>query len=146
MGKKLEELHPVAMVAAVSAVAALKDAGILFAITSTRRTWEEQFALYAQGRKSLDEVNVLRDKAKMPRIKEVDNTYVVTNCDGIKIKSRHQSGRAIDVVPADERGNPHWPPPYDGRWGKIAWVMKRFGFSWGGDWIQFRDLPHYEIN
>lgn len=145
MGKLLEELHPVALKKAVEAVAILKDKGIKFAITSTRRTMYEQIALYAQGRRPLVTVNELRDRAKMRRITEAENAYTVTNCDGVKVLSRHQGGKAIDIVPATDRGNPIWPPPSDARWEEIAAVMKGCGFAWGGDWPQFPDYPHYEI-
>jgi len=131
--------------AAVTAVQILRDKKIPFVVTSTRRTAEEQAAYYAQGRRTLESVNLLRDKAKMPRITAAENGYVVTNCDGVKVKSRHQGGKAIDVVPANERGNPVWPPKDDKRWCEIAAVMKACGFEWGGEWVQFPDLPHYEM-
>lgn len=60
-------------------------------VTHGQRTPEYQFSLYKQGRKEINGVW------------EIDNRKeVVTNCDGINIKSRHNitplSG-AVDVVP-----------------------------------------------
>ena len=111
--------------------------------TSTRRTVDEQIAYYAQGRTTIDLVNLLRQKAGLPKLPAVENTYTVTNCDGINTLSNHQSGKAIDVVPV-EGGRAVWPPPTDSRWGKIAVYMEGQGFKWGGRWKNI-DLPHYEL-
>lgn len=47
-------------------------------ITFVDRTMEEQFALYAQGRRSLAEVNLLRKRAGMAPITENANGHKVT--------------------------------------------------------------------
>jgi hypothetical protein len=81
----------------------------------------------------------------------VENAYTVTNADGVKYKSNHQSGRALDVVPVNAAGNPEWPGAEDPRWQMIAAVFKSQGFKWGGDWTKAvngidPDLPHYEMS
>jgi hypothetical protein len=86
----------------------------------------------------------------MPPISAAENAYTVTNADGVHDKSNHQSGRALDVVPANANGNPVWPEPADPRWEEIAAIFKSQGFSWGGDWTRAKDgidpdLPHYEM-
>lgn len=113
-------------------------------VTSTLRTQDEQAALYAQGRSELSVVNALRSKAGMRPIGDKENGYTVTKCDGVIHKSNHQSGRALDVVPADINGNPVWPGPSDKRWAMISEAGKAAGFKWGGDWAVFPDRPHYE--
>lgn len=153
MSKRLEDLQPDVMFKAKAAIAILEQYGIPYMVTSTLRTEAEQKALYAQGREPLEKVNALRVAAGMRPIvpypgvdhkMHSDNEYPVTNADGVKNKSNHQGGRAIDVVPT-ENGNPVWPPLSDPRWAKIADVFRGQGFKWGGDWLKFPDPPHYEL-
>lgn len=146
MSKKLEDLNPSVLFKAVHGINMLRDRGIPFVVTSTKRTADEQYAYWLQGRAELGMVNEARRIAGMGPITEGENERTVTNCDGVTFKSRHQSGRALDIVPADARGNPVWPPADDSRWGKIAECMKVAGFVWGGEWVSFLDLPHYEIS
>ncbi len=145
MSTKLTDLMPDVQGKAQLAVEALKAAGIPYAVTSTLRTEAEQAALYSQGRDALLTVNQLRSTAGLPPIGAADNTYTVTNADGVRYKSNHQGGRALDVVPLNAAGNPSWPAGSDPRWAQIAKVMKSFGFAWGGDWPRFPDYPHYEM-
>lgn len=143
MSRKLEDLLPKVCAAATRAIADLHSRGINVIVTSTLRTLDEQKALYAQGRKSLEEVNALRQKAGLYRLVESENKYTVTNADGVKHKSNHQGGAALDVVP-EQGGRPVWPTASDPRWKQIAGVFKKYGFEWGGDWKDFPDLPHYQ--
>jgi hypothetical protein len=113
-------------------------------VTSTLRTEAEQVALFAQGREPLESVNAKRAAAGMRLIKEAENKYTVTRCDGIIHKSNHQGGRALDVVPAGAGGNPIWPPGSDPRWEMIGKAGEEAGFEWGGRWDD-PDLPHHEI-
>lgn len=145
MGTSIDLLKPSVQDLVYQAIAIMKAQSVQFAITSTLRTEAEQQALYAQGRKPLDVVNQYRVTANMPLIGPGENTYTVTNCDGIKIKSNHQGGTAIDIVPLDKNGNPCWPDKSDSRWQQIAIIMKAVGFQWGGDWAKFPDYPHYEL-
>lgn len=146
MSRRIDDLVPRALFKAAAALAVLKRAGEPVVVTSTLRTADEQAALYAQGRKPLDEVNRLRATAKMRPLPEAENKYTVTHCDGIVKKSNHQSGRALDVVPANAKGDPIWPGADDPRWGWIAEAFKEQGFVWGGDWTRpHTDRPHYEL-
>jgi len=95
------------------------------------RSLGEQQGLYAQGR-------------------TIDGN-IVTNCDGVEKRSKHQDGYAVDVVP--------WPVDWKdfnrirtfGWYVKgIAQMLKRCGkidndIRWGGDWHRFVDYPHFEI-
>ena len=143
MSRRLEDLLPRVAAAAARAIADLKARGVPVVVTSTLRTLEEQKALYAQGRKSLEEVNELRKVAGLYRLVASENSYTVTNADGVKHKSNHQSGKALDAVP-EQGGNPVWPPASDIRWKQIAGVFQQHGFAWGGEWKDLPDLPHYE--
>lgn len=158
MSNKISDLRPAAASMAADAGKRLDAKGIRYCDTSTLRTEKEQAALYAQGRESIGAVNIKRRWAGMHQLPEKENTYTVTNCDGVKTKSRHQGGTAIDRVPADEKGNPLWPPASDPRWKQIAAEMVVVGFRWGGDWDGdgktrydgdldevMADFPHYEL-
>jgi peptidoglycan LD-endopeptidase CwlK len=150
MSTRLDFLTEPTQVAAARAIVNLKAAGVPYAVTYTYRTAQEQAALYAQGRKPLDEVNHERDLAGMAPIDNDQNGYVVTQCDGIPTaqggtgRSPHQLGTAIDVVPLGDNG-PIWPGPDDPRWMQIASYFKAQGFEWGGDWNGWKDLPHYQM-
>ncbi len=143
MSQRLVDLNPETYFLANEALAELQELEIPHAVTSTKRTEAEQAALYAQGRAKLEVVNAKRQFAEMRKITDKENQYTVTNCDGVKIKSNHQSGDALDVVPL-EGSRPVWPGPTDPRWQDIARVMLKHGFEWGGQWVKFPDYPHYQ--
>jgi peptidoglycan L-alanyl-D-glutamate endopeptidase CwlK len=150
MSNKIADLKQPARDMATESGRLLKLAGIPYVDTSTLRTDAEQIALHAQGREPLDEVNRLRKIAGMRGLPAKENNWTVTNCDGVKTKSNHQSGLAVDRVPADAKGNPIWPHPSDPRWMQIATVMEACGFKWGGRWTKEKDgidpdMPHYEM-
>jgi peptidoglycan L-alanyl-D-glutamate endopeptidase CwlK len=102
-------------------------------VVSGLRTVQEQQLLYAQGR-------------TMPG-------PIITNIDGVNKLSRHQSGRAVDVVPYPIDWNDR------DRFYHFAGYVKGIALSmgirvvWGGDWDSdyvlddqsFYDLPHYEL-
>ncbi|GLI54765.1 hypothetical protein PM10SUCC1_02800 [Propionigenium maris DSM 9537] len=108
--------------------AALAEGNVDFTITSGFRTKQEQQTLYAQG----------RTKAGKR----------VTNCDGVKKKSYHQTGKAIDFIPY----------PFDNDWNdteqfrqvgeELLRVGQLLGYncSYGGHWKLFEDWPHFQIN
>lgn len=93
-----------------------------FGITSGKRTAEEQNALFKQGASQLD---------------------------GYARKSRHQSGKAIDFVVYDESGKVTWGWSY---YERTSWAFKQASrelgipIIWGGDWTNFKDGPHIELD
>ena len=141
MSIKIEDLDPQMQVKVRTFLSLIP---IPYVVTSTLRTIAEQQALHAQGRKSLVEVNALRTIAGMRLIGDKENGYTVTNCDGIFKRSNHQSGRAIDVVPAGIGGRAIWPPASDVRWEMLGKAGEEAGLSWGGRWV-IPDLPHSEM-
>lgn len=143
VSNRLIELNAETYFLANAAIEELRRLGIDHAVISTKRTVDEQAALYSQGRERLEVVNEKRQLARMPKISEKENAYTVTNCDGVRAKSNHQSGNALDIVPV-ENHRPIWPNPSDPRWQQIADVMVKHGFEWGGTWPQFPDYPHYQ--
>lgn len=102
--------------------------GLEFIILETLRPFERQEALYAQGR-----------TAPGP---------IVTNA--LPGSSFHQYGLALDGG-IKYKGKPFsWSWPNDPKlWAgmkRIAELAKRHGIAWGGEWIKFRDLPHFQAS
>lgn len=86
------------------------------------RTAEYQALLYARGR------------TKPGRI--------VTNCDGYRKRSNHQSGLAADLAPF-KNGRPDWKCPIE-HWEYLGHLARSHGLTWGGDWETLKDMPHVE--
>ena len=64
------------------------------------------------------------------------------------MNSRHLTGHAIDIAPyIDGTIRWDWPPFYE-----LARAMKQaadeFGIDleWGGDWVSFKDGPHFQLS
>ncbi len=91
--------------------------GLRLRVTETYRTVERQKELYAQGRTT---------KGK-----------IVTNCDGVKNMSIHQTRRAFDVC--NTVGDPYNKSILS----KAGQVGTELGFIWGGSWGW--DSPHFEL-
>lgn len=91
-----------------------------FAITCGTRTLKEQQALYPKA----------------------------SNCDGIKKRSKHQDGLAIDFMAFDENSKGTWKMEY---YEAIADAFKQAAkeldipITWGGDWSSLVDGPHIEL-
>ena len=111
------------------------EKGIGFFVTQTLRTVQEQEAYYAQGRRVLEIVNNLRDKAGLAPIIENGNKIVTHT-----IHSKHLEGKAFDIAMLLH--------------GKVAWSNYLFdkagpvgesgGLEWGGRWAR-KDRPHFQL-
>lgn len=70
-----------------------------------------------------------------------------SKCDGYKHKSKHQSGVAFDIYGYVE-GKATWDKEILTSIAehilKVAANM-RISLTWGGDWKNFKDMPHFEI-
>jgi peptidoglycan L-alanyl-D-glutamate endopeptidase CwlK len=80
----------------------------------------------------------------------------VTQLDGFKKKSYHQSGNAFDIFIYDEHGA-CWA--CRDKYKDVAVLIKeefklmqqecifdeKEKLEWGGDWIRFKDIPHFQI-
>lgn len=115
--QKIQTLESDTAKKAIAFLNAAEKEGILLRVIAAKRTWEEQNALYAQGRTKPGKV--------------------VTNARGGE--SMHNFGLAIDVVEI-KNGEPLWT---NDRWAKIGQIGKSVGFEWGGDW-RFTDKPHFQ--
>lgn len=124
--KKLEGLHPQLQNFFKELI---KVSPYDFGITHGVRTAEEQNKLYQQGR-------------TVPG-------KIVTNCDGYKLKSNHQAktdgfGYAGDIAILINN-KITWEEKYYKELANSARdLMQKYNIEWGGDWKNFKDLPHFE--
>ncbi|WP_319004488.1 M15 family metallopeptidase [Halobacillus litoralis] len=123
-------LHPTVEEKKEKLVSAVKDKGIRMVITEGHRTEERQEELYQQGR------------SKEGR--------VVTHAR--PGESYHNYGLAIDFALQTPGGNLIWDMEYDGNdngkadWMEVVDTAKGMGFHWGGDWKNFQDYPHLQMD
>lgn len=150
MSRRIDKLLPVAQLHLNAAIAEMVEKKVSHFINSTLRTEDEQAAYWAQSRFPLEEVNARRKKVGFYLLTEEENKHSVTNADGVKNKSLHQSGRAVDILPLDSKGRPFWPNNDSKLWIAIAEIMENHGFEWGGRWTKEKDgiapdCPHYQL-
>jgi peptidoglycan L-alanyl-D-glutamate endopeptidase CwlK len=122
--RNIDDLHPKVAAMCRELIARCDDAGIDIIITSTYRDHDSQRELYAQGR------------AKPGR--------KVTNARAGY--SWHNWRLAFDVVPL-RAGKPVWGTTGDDLtlWQTIGKIGKEIGLEWAGDWVSFREYPHFQF-
>lgn len=114
--RSLDELVPGCAERARHLIARAEIAGIGLLVTSTLRTWDEQDALFAQGR--------TRPGKR------------VTDARGGQ--SWHNFGRALDVA-FMVGGRVTW----DGPWQTVGVIGEAIGLEWGGRFPK-PDRPHFQ--
>ena len=117
--RNLDDLVPPAKQRAEAFIAAAKAKGIDLLVTSTYRDNESQDALYAQGRTTPGNV-VTKAKAG---------------------QSWHNWRCALDVVPL-VNGKAIWDDP--ALWKQVGEIGKSCGLEWAGDWVTFKEFPHFQ--
>ena len=120
ISRKIEDLHPHVQTLCEKFIAECKKSGIDILITCTYRDIEAQNALYAQGR-------------TIPG-------NIVTDARGGQ--SYHQYHVAFDTVPVRD-GKPQWDD--EQLWLSIGHIGKSCGLEWAGDWIHFKEKPHFQF-
>ena len=100
-------------------IAAAAAAGIAIKIISGTRTYEEQNALYEQGRSTPGRI--------------------VTNARGGY--SNHNFGIAFDIGVFEGGRYLDESPAYK----TVGALGKQLGLEWGGDWKSIQDEPHFEL-
>ena len=100
-------------------IAAAATAGITIKIISGTRTYEEQNALYEQGRSTAGRI--------------------VTNARGGY--SNHNFGIAFDIGVFEGGRYLDESPAYK----TVGALGKQLGLEWGGDWKSIQDEPHFEL-
>lgn len=104
--------------------------GMVVVITDGFRSSADQDLLYQKGRTA--------------------SGNIVTNAKGGE--SYHNYGLAIDFALKNPSGDIIWDRKYDGNkngvadWNEVVELAKGLGFEWGGDWDQFQDYPHLQMD
>jgi peptidoglycan L-alanyl-D-glutamate endopeptidase CwlK len=118
--RSLDDLLPLVRQRVEAFIKDAKDSGIDLLVTSTYRDDESQNALYAQGRTTAGKI--------------------VTNAKAGE--SFHNYRCAVDVVPIIN-GKPVWDTSYQ-VWQTIGRLGKEAGLEWAGDWVKFKEYPHFQ--
>jgi len=119
--KRLAALHPLLAERGRAMLDRCAQRGLALVVTQGLRTWEEQDALYAQGRTAPGKI--------------------VTKARGGQ--SYHNFGLAFDILVLDAMGKADWDSSHPG-WSQAADVGKALGLEWGGDWQTIKDQPHFQ--
>ncbi|WP_054956261.1 M15 family metallopeptidase [Paenibacillus dakarensis] len=126
----LTDIHPVVLAQKNQLVAKTREIGIRIMITDGYRSDEEQNRLYNKGRST--------------------EGNIVTNARAGE--SLHNYGLAIDFALRLKDGRVIWDMEYDGNkngksdWMEVVAIAKDLGFEWGGDWTNFPDYPHLQMD
>lgn len=154
--RKLEDLVPELENKARVWLIKCEEAGLKVIITCTARSFQEQMALYAQGRQDIDEVNRLRQLAGMNPILPQDNHKKVT----WTMASKHIINLYDDISDNDKargfdfaivkNGKVIWDikvdiddddvPDYE----EAGMIGESLGLIWGGRW-HTPDYPHLQL-
>jgi len=118
---RLSQVHPILADKIRLMAADLAAQGITIRVTQGLRTWEEQQALYDQGRSAPGSI--------------------VTNAE--PGYSYHNFGLAVDVVPLTELG-PDWDVSHP-VWSAITKAGTNLGLTSGAAWRSFPDWPHFQL-
>ncbi|MFP7296283.1 M15 family metallopeptidase [Neobacillus niacini] len=124
------ELHPFVKERSDQLVQQAAKIGIVVLITDGFRSIDEQNTLYEQGRTT--------------------EGNIVTNAKGGE--SYHNYGLAIDFALETPSGDVVWDRQYDRNqnaksdWSEVVKIAKSLGFEWGGDWKDFKDYPHFQMD
>ena len=120
MSRDIKLLHPEVQSIIPKFLEECKKQGLIVKITDTLRTKEEQNKLYAKGR---------TEEGKI--VTWVQYPY-----------SNHNWGMAFDICRNVGKGAYY---DADGWFKKVGQVGKKFGLTWGGDWKDSPDKPHFEL-
>lgn len=117
--RDINELHPEVRQRCQALIDGCRHVGIDLIVTSTFRDNESQAALFAQGRTAPG--------------KRVTNARPG--------QSFHNYRLAFDVVPLIA-GKCCWSDTL--LWRKIGEIGKNRGLEWAGDWVSFKEYPHFQ--
>lgn len=121
--------------------AALKKKGVeKVVIVETKRDLAVQMAYYSRSR--MKDVNDVKAMYKAAGLYEPAD-WECRTANTQTLKSNHIKGIAIDFAPYKD-GKIWWDAP-DSVWNEMGKIGKKYGFSWGGDWKDFVDKPHFEM-
>ncbi|MGL6106272.1 M15 family metallopeptidase [Romboutsia sp.] len=119
MSTSLDTLHPYVKQLALKFLEKCKAENFPVQITYTFRSIKEQNDLYAKGRTT-----------KGPKVTNARGGY-----------SYHNYGLAFDASPL-VNGKIDWNN--ESLYKKMGAIGKSVGLDWGGDWKNFKDMPHFQ--
>lgn len=119
----LASLEPAFAAKVQKVLAAMAALGHPMVAYDGRRTTEQQAKLYAQGRTAPGRI--------------------VTHADGVKKRSRHQDGVAVDCAFLQLKPG-GWTLTWTGPWPAYGACGEAVGLVWGGRWVSPVDHPHLE--
>ncbi|WP_232490279.1 M15 family metallopeptidase [Neobacillus cucumis] len=123
-------LNPMVKEATNQLIQQTAEKGITVVITDGFRSAADQDQLYKKGRTT--------------------GGTIVTYARGGE--SFHNYGLAVDFALKTSSANVIWDRNYDGNqngrpdWEEVVAIAKSLGFQWGGDWPQFKDYPHLQMD
>jgi peptidoglycan L-alanyl-D-glutamate endopeptidase CwlK len=120
--RNIETLRPEVRPLARKLVETAVDQGIHVKVIAGLRTFEEQEALYAQGR--------------------TKPGAIVTKARGGH--SWHNFGLAFDIGIFSADGKEYYGESED--YLKCGRIGESLGLTWGGSWASFQDEPHFQYN
>jgi LysM repeat protein len=123
--QRLAQVHPILAARGRSMSDLCAYAGTTLLVTQGLRTWAEQDVLFAKGR----------------TVPPIGKRHIVTNAKGGQ--SYHNFGLAFDIVVLDSVGKADWDTNHPG-WQQAAAIGKSVGLEWGGNWKNFKDMPHFQ--
>lgn len=143
--KQLVGLHPVVLKATEALIDYCYSKGINIVVSQGLRTIAYQNSLYAQGR-----TQAQLNSAGLSHVIAKPTMTKVTDARGGY--SYHNFGLAIDfclLLPDGKNVTWDMSKDYNSNnvrdWIEVVDGAKALGFSWGGDWITFKDYPHFDI-
>lgn len=117
--RKIEDLTPDLQAKCREWEARMAEEEIDYLITCTKRSQEEQDALYEQGRSKPGKIVTWTRNSK------------------------HIEGKAFDIV-VIENGKPDWNIT-NPNWTRAGEIGRSCGLVWGGAWARSKDYPHFEL-
>lgn len=149
MSRRIEDLDPVVQDLALEVLRRAKAAGIKLMVTQTKRTFDEQRALFAKGRTAPGEPCRHAGEAHRRLVGTCPvhpHGATVTRADAGW--SWHEYGLAFDVAEDDgtpwDIGKPGHSAEDDEWWEIVGRIGEAVGLEWGGRWKR-PDLPHFEF-
>jgi peptidoglycan LD-endopeptidase CwlK len=124
------EIHPVVKERTDELIRKSAAKGIVIVVTDSFRSAEDQERLFEKGR-------------------SIEGN-IVTHAKGGE--SYHNYGLAIDFALETPSGDVIWDRQYDRNqngksdWSEVVKIAKSLGFEWGGDWKDFKDYPHFQMD
>lgn len=135
--KKLKGVHP-RLIRFFEELIAIADDD--FSIVEGVRTTETQQMYYSWGRTVFEKP--WGEKVVKP----------VTLLDGVIRKSKHQLqvdgySHSVDIAFTGKTKEERYDPNKFKRLREKATpLMQKYGVFWGGDWVKFKDMPHWQLN